>query len=1208
MSSLNFEPESFSAFTPSDSFDAHEGPTTLSMRPIQARILWPALGFPAVINPRPTGSPKPLDSDTSRSICALILSDSPKLTSHDAAQYLRIVPWSDRNRRQIPAGQPGSFDANDIEVRGDVHGTGLSIPVSDDQCDAIAFGGVGDQKKDPIVVGLARRVRDFYRQKLPFLYEIRVSESASARLAEGQYQLFWNGSAAQGQPSDEMSFLIEAFAKPQRRKLGASWSKFFDFLVNEYKYEYGALHPPYQHGNPQNPPLTEVLHPVFVSKQLSPLRIGHLTDTHVDVRWDVYEANLRKEGLLAAANFDNCNRNFIKIYDEARQQSDLILLTGDLIDYGRGHIGPGFDGRFLKTLGQDDHYHEDRNWFLFYYFLASGDHYSKPAYTILGNHDWRLNPYPPFAPGAPKVWELFSAGDDPAKNPQLAEFLKRAHSDGWQRKYSYSVAAESALGLLFTHPVKALTAALGDLTQDGSPLQTRIESIAWYLLLINPFLDYSVRLPGGQQLLMLDWGKDEELLYRDDPRDWTSVGPRAEKVPTKLQKWLTGEFLSTPGQAKVIGVHAPPIGPYPEWTDADLMQGVKTFRSGEDSRVRTPDGRTLKMTSHTLFAIRPQDQPYRIAADYGSFGQDQDRNWFITSVSNATHGVRLVLSGHIHRRGLFTVPRVRQQGKDVWKLQDVSSFNTQGVRSPLAATSAGQNYLGPLYVNTTSAGPLGHQYGVQYKSMEPGWSWMSLANDGTIVNLTHVPPRFVQARSPTAAARSQEFESPLPGSSPSPWSGEYQSPDQGQLMNSNLNFEAEAFSAYQPQSENYEQLEQEHHSVHGGHSGGHMFHGLRRGGRGSWWRRHRSGSGDSMQDPQSIGFAQNCLAQITGSQVSQSGRMGHSTRRAIRKFQMQNQLQPTGRLDQNTMSALQQACGDQDGGGDQGDGDNETGYSGYEFDQPPVHNAPPPVYTPRNCDNDKMPSPSGVNRALTSARVQCPTRADAQRILAPVIKKAVEMLNHTIAELTHARDAACRGEPLGWPNLREVTACWLKYKLGVCIDDPATWIAGTFSSGSVAEVIRRLVRPRDLLASNEIVYICDQTCKKPSTIAWTHVANRDKDGQLRCIPGAPDRKIHLCPPFWTDAQAPFREQTLIHEAVHLTHCAAAEDTGTRVSIGSPECLAQFVAATNLQALDPDFAERCGFTKRCGAVPRQQFGRNCGAKTAAAPPPLPDWRP
>jgi hypothetical protein len=1211
---FDFEAEPFSSYTPSlassnhegqghpafyESFDAQENtPTSLRMRPIRARILWPALGFPAVISPRPGSSSKPLDTPSFRGICALILSDSPLITSHDAAQYLRIVPWADRNRRQIPAGQPGSFGSSDIEVQGDVRGTGLSMPVKDEQCDAIAFCGVGDEKRDPIVVGLARHVRDFYTKNgLQYLHEVRVSESASAKLAEGQYHLFWNDTAAEDDSSDEMKLLIEAYAKPQRKKLGANWAPMFANLIDEYRFDYGATHVPYQQGKPKNPPRTEVLHPVFVQNYRSPVRIAHITDTHVDVRWDVFEANLKFKRELAASNFNNSNRNFAKIYAEARQQSDVILLTGDLIDYGRGHVGPDPSGRYVTTLGQDDHYHEDRNWFLFYYLFASGNDYQKPAYTILGNHDWRLNPYPPFAPGTPAVYELFKGGDDPARKPALEGFLKDAHGPGHEHAYSYSVAAESALGLLFSHPIKAGAAFLGDLTQDGSPLQTRIESVAWYLLLINPFLDYSVKLPSGQHLLMLDWGKDEEIINVDDVRDWMSGGPRAANVLTNLQKWMTDEFLKIPGQAKVIGVHSPPIGPYPNWTDPELQQGIKTYGHGEDSRFRMPDGRIMQIPQHTMLAIRPNDQPHGVAADYGSFSKEPERNWFITNVWNATHGVRLVLSGHIHRRGLFTVTRLRQQKKDFWKLHEVRAFNVKNVRFPVAATSGGQNYLGPLYVNSTSAGPLGHQYGAQYTSMEPGWSWMRLASDGTIVDANHVPSRFVSPPAPAAAPPSHELEYSVL---------EYQSPDRGHLMNPNLNFEAEAFSAYQSQPESNEQLEQEHHFVPGGHFGGHMVHGHGFG-HGSRWRRHRFASGDSAQDQQSVGWAQNCLAQITGGNVSRTGRMGHSTRRVIRRFQMQNQLRPTGRLDQDTMAALQQSCGGQDDGRDQGDGDNETRYSAYEYDQAPLHIAPPPVYAPRNCDNDKLPSPSGGSQALTAGRVKCPTRTDAQRILAPVIKKAVEMLDYTIAELTHARESACRGEPLGYPNLREVTACWLKYKLGVCIDDPAAWTAGTFSSRSVAEVIRRLVGPRDLLASNEIAYICDQTCRKPSTIAWTPAATKDKYGNWHCIP-TPDRVIHLCPPFWTDAQRPFREQTLIHEAVHLTHCAADEDSGTRVSVGAPECLAQFVAATSLQELDPGYVARCGFTNRCGPIPKQQFGRNCGVKTHAAPPPLPDWKP
>jgi hypothetical protein len=72
---------------------------------------------------------------------------------------------------------------------------------------------------------------------------------------------------------------------------------------------------------------------------------------------------------------------------------------------------------------------------------------------------------------------------------------------------------------------------------------------------------------------------------------------------------------------------------------------------------------------------------------------------------------------------------------------------------------------------------------------------------------------------------------------------------------------------------------------------------------------HRMGSGGDSQS----GSSQDCLAQITGDD-SLRHRRGPAVRRAIRMFQQQQQLTPTGRLDPDTMDALQSACGDQDNG------------------------------------------------------------------------------------------------------------------------------------------------------------------------------------------------------------------------------------------------------------------------------------------------------
>src|SRR5262249_50098376 len=94
-----------------EAFEAESDARPLRVR---ARILWPALGFPAVISPRANGSTDALEARPSRSIVALIASDQRFLGKEDVAHYLRIVPWSERGRRYIPDGQPGSFGVEDV--------------------------------------------------------------------------------------------------------------------------------------------------------------------------------------------------------------------------------------------------------------------------------------------------------------------------------------------------------------------------------------------------------------------------------------------------------------------------------------------------------------------------------------------------------------------------------------------------------------------------------------------------------------------------------------------------------------------------------------------------------------------------------------------------------------------------------------------------------------------------------------------------------------------------------------------------------------------------------------------------------------------------------------------------------------------------------------------------------------------------------------
>jgi hypothetical protein len=247
--------------------------------------------------------------------------------------------------------------------------------------------------------------------------------------------------------------------------------------------------------------------------------------------------------------------------------------------------------------------------------------------------------------------------------------------------------------------------------------------------------------------------------------------------------------------------------------------------------------------------------------------------------------------------------------------------------------------------------------------------------------------------------------------------------------------------------------------------------------------------------------------------------------------------------------------------------------SGLSYGVPPA--------APLTCPTRGIPVSEPIT-PFTPNRTNCGSVtgvAHPQAVIAAAVTRALEMMDSAIEELANARTAVCRGEPPGWPLIGDVTAEWLNNRLGVCVGDVRVWTAGTFVNGSVAEVIRRLIRVRNLIASNAIRYVCHDTQCTPGDWAFVLIDPTCKQ--------TPPAIIRLCRNFWVAGpgvdpgdHAEFQAQTIIHEASHLYHCSA-DVRGA--SIGVAECLAQFVAATNGSPIDPKFRTRCAISSRCARL-------------------------
>ena len=80
-------------------------------------------------------------------------------------------------------------------------------------------------------------------------------------------------------------------------------------------------------------------------------------------------------------------------------------------------------------------------------------------------------------------------------------------------------------------------------------------------------------------------------------------------------------------------------------------------------------------------------------------------------------------------------------------------------------------------------------------------------------------------------------------------------------------------------------------------------------------------------------WAQSCLSQLLGTELPQDGIIGPDTQQAIALFQAQQQLPSTSMLDDNTVAALQAACGGQQEGAFDGDTGEYEAFSNEEFDE-----------------------------------------------------------------------------------------------------------------------------------------------------------------------------------------------------------------------------------------------------------------------------------
>jgi hypothetical protein len=189
---------------------------------------------------------------------------------------------------------------------------------------------------------------------------------------------------------------------------------------------------------------------------------------------------------------------------------------------------------------------------------------------------------------------------------------------------------------------------------------------------------------------------------------------------------------------------------------------------------------------------------------------------------------------------------------------------------------------------------------------------------------------------------------------------------------------------------------------------------------------------------------------------------------------------------------------------------------------------------------------------------------DPVGVLEAVCRRAVEMLDITIAELTGIRERVRAGEAPGYPLIGDLLGWSLQTRMLMRVNERTAW-TGT-GPRTAGQILRWLTNIRNTIANGSLRYTCLASGCDPDPQLWAFTF--------------PDRLIiGLCRRFWNpgphikpETHREFQAQTIIHEVAHIYYDLPAERGR---GPGVAECISQFIADFNGSPIDRDFIGQCG---------------------------------
>lgn len=302
-------------------------------------------------------------------------------------------------------------------------------------------------------------------------------------------------------------------------------------------------------------------HALYTRRSWENFGFIHATDLHISSRVDRFKPRLRElgfeEGAEACVNFNDGLRDMIRYANTLHDAGalDLIVVTGDLTDY---------------MYEVDDDRKGGGNFTFFEHIIrglapssegVANPELRVPIFTVLGNHDYRPNPY-----------DLLSDLDlgDTGKFDYFPDWL-------WSPSRTRNIAAYGSFNLT-AEEASALQGGKNpclNMNEANDVVSVDPDKLVYYRRRINEAQSYVVEL-GPHRIVMLDSLWEEGIIKRslesffrvmsgqinEDSQNWLAQHPNLvgfDKEDVALLR-ETLESADT-GGIVVVGVHGPPINP-----------------------------------------------------------------------------------------------------------------------------------------------------------------------------------------------------------------------------------------------------------------------------------------------------------------------------------------------------------------------------------------------------------------------------------------------------------------------------------------------------------------------------------------------------------------------------------------------------------------------------------------------------------------------